>query len=625
MRGQASFILIIAIVFLIAIVIYYASQSPSRPPAVGEEERAVRDMVEGIITSGAERTLMSIELQGGYLTPPDDSVTFTNIGVPYWQICQNDISPTLDEVKGKIEKGIEYYVNNHTGDIEDFFGKNLSLRNVSRVDVNILENKIDVSVHMTTRFQGHSLSQPYTVSVPTRLKHLFDFAKDTVTEINRNPSQGGRFFETFTIASLYKSKYLPTIGFLTSCGQSIRLTPQEISQRLEEIITYTITHFIWWSPMPSEMTYAVEHVNGKQYADIDPLIFLPQGFEVTSSDSVNIKNNEWIAYFPFPIPYCTTAYDIKYSVEYPLIIKATDPDTGYDFNFAVYVNVNEMGPGNCNVVSSGTTPVPGACSNLGCSANMRIVDCNGNGLQGADAYFGNCFIGASDSGGYINGNVLCGTHELDIYHSGDYDYYFQSISSAGIDGTYTLCKNSNFNVQFNEIGIMDSGYDVDDTYVSCYPCADPADCPSPFTLQGTDCTQIPVIDKCVTMKMTSDLTGRAYHVTNSDYEIIPEECLDQGYVESHPVECSGCVLSTTDVDNVPAGQYDVTVELRDPASFEYVGYIEVNDFTLMENSNSLTVNVPVLGSSSYEVKPWQKSCISGKLDTCSGIEALVQT
>jgi len=620
MRAQASFILIVGILLVIAIVIYYASQSfvPSPlPPGVGGEQKMVQGMIEGIITSGTELSLKAMELQGGYLIPPNESVVFTYIWIPYWQICQNDLSPSFDEIKGRFEKGIEYYVNNHTKEIKDFFGKNLSISNVSRVSVNILDNKIDVSVHMPTKFQGYPIKQPYTVSVPTKFKELFSFAKDVIMEMNKPPAQGGRFFETFTISSLYQSKYLPTIGFLTKCGESIHLTPQYISQRLHELITYTITHFTWWEEMKSPRTYTIEYVNGNHYLDLEPMLFLPQGFEVTSSSSVHIRNNKWIAYFPFPIPYCSTTYNIEYSVEYPFIIKTNDPETGYDFNFAVYVNVDEMEPGNCDAIT--ITPGITTCTDLPCSASIRVVDCNGAPLAGAEAYFGDCLIGESDSNGYINGEILCGTHQLDIYHSGDYDYYSQTISSTNIDGTYTLCKKPELTAYLNEVEIEDWGYDGDDIYTSCHPCAYPLECPVPFTWVRTDCSDPkPVSDKCVMVTLTSTQTGDPYPpIMNSDFESIPGECSDRNYVETHPVECLGCILYRVEVDNIPAGEYNVVAELRDPANYKLVGYFELNNFILLENTKELTINIPKFGSPTYQPESWQEQCVLDKLDTCN--------
>ena len=617
MRGQASFIIIIAILFVIAIVIYYASQSFAPPQVIGDEEKLVRGMVEGIITSGTEFTLKAMELQGGHLIPPGESVAFTNIGVPYWQYCQNDISPTISEVKGRFEKGITYYVNNHTKEITDFFGKNLTLGNVSRIDINILDNRIDADVYMPTRFRGYVLSQPYRVSVPTRFKHLFDFAKDTITQVKKDPSQGGRFFETFTIASLYKSRHLPTIGFLTNCGESIRLSSSEISQGLDEIITYTITHLVWWQQMPSSMTYAVEYVNGKQYLDVSPMLFLPQGFKVTSTSSVNIQNKDWISTFPFPIPYCTTAYDIKYSVGYPVIITVNDPETGYDFNFAVYVNVGEMEPANCDVIIT-PTPVTDPCSDTSCSATMRIVDCIGNAIEGARAYFGDCLVGESDSNGYISGKVRCGTYKLDIYHSGAYDYYSELVSSSSIDGTYALCKRPEMTVYFNEFGIADWGYDQYSEYQSCYPCASPSDCPNPFTFERTDCSDpVPVSDKCVWMTLSSTKTEDSYVIHNSDPENVPEECSDVDYAKNPPAECSVCRLGSVDVDYIPAGDYNVVVELRNPSDYKFIGYFELNNFRIYESTKKLTVNIPRFGVMTHIVESWQEDCVSSKMNACS--------
>lgn len=613
MKAQASFIVLLAILLLVAIVVYYAFQGFTPPAIPGDEDKVVREMVEGIITSGTEATLRAMELQGSYLDPPHESIYFSYLGVPYWQYCQHDLSPTIEDVEERFEKSIEFYMNNYTQDIKDFFGKNISLSNVSRVEVNMLDNKVDVDVYMTTIFEGRRVSQPYRVSVPTKFKHIFDFAKDTIVEINKLPEQGGRFFETFTIASLYKSRYLPTTGYLTKCGESIRLTSTEVSQRLEEVIIYTISQFLWWQPMPSSTTYAIERVNGEQYMDIEPLLFLPQGFEVKSDGGVKIENKGWISVIPFPVPYCATAYNIEYSVGYPVIIVVRDPDTGYDFNFAVYVSVDEMEPGECYDIDE-PPEFEDPCLEKECSANIVVTDCTGRPLQGAKAYFGDCYIGESDSNGQIIGDIICGTHELYIYHSDTYGYYSKNVPSSAISGTYELCGKPEMTVHFKEFELKDNGYDQYDNPVSCYPCENPADCPSPFTYQSTTCSTPIQTVNCAQTILTSLDTGDPYWIETVDSGGIPEECYDETYARNHPEECGGTCMSTVIETDIPAGDYKLTVDLMD-TNYEGVGYLEVDSITISENTQSLTINIPKFDTPTYD--PSLRTCLNNKAKLCS--------
>jgi hypothetical protein len=613
MRAQAGFVLILGILIVIVVVVYYAFQNLVPPPVVGEEQKAIQEMIESIITSGAELSLKAVELQGGYLVPPNGSVALAYVGVPYWQICQNDVSPELDEVIGRLEGGIGYYVSTHTGEIKDFFGKNLSIGNVSRVDVVILDNRMDVSVYMPTRFRGYPISQPYRVSVRTRFRELFSFAKDMTAEMNRNPSQGGRFFETFTVASIYNSENLPTIGILTGCRDSIDLTPQDVSENLRDLAVYTMLNTGWWEEMSQFGSYAIHSVNGRQYQNLRPRLLFPDGFGVRSSTSIHIRNDRYISNFPL-IPYCLTAYNIEYSFGYPVVINLNDSETGYDFNFAVYVNVEGMEAGDCYSVSEVET---GPCEDPQCSAVIRIEDCSGEPLEGVTAYFGGCFVGTSDDEGWIEGPILCGTHELHLYLNDSYDYYSGNVSSGSLESSaYRLCRINNLTIHFNELNIEGhTGSEV------CHPCAYPADC---MDAPDTVTCEPPVTTNCTLATLESTQTGTEYTVSNLDSENIPPQCNETGYFNANPSECLRCDLREITVDYIPAGNYDLTVRLWDPATgSRYTGYLEVN-FDLLESTRHLYMNIPNFGRPADVVSPSQNLCVVESLGGC-GLETLRQT
>lgn len=607
-KAQASFVMLLAVLLLVAIVVYYAFQGIEPPPVPGDEDRAVSDMIEGIITSGAELALKAMEYQGGYLTPPEESVALQYIGVPYWQMCQNDMSPAADEIEVRFKKAIEYYMNNHTRDIEMFFGKNLSISNVSRVDVRLLDNRIDLDVYMTTLFEGRRISQPYSVSVPTIFKQLFDFAKDTIAEINKPPSQGGRMLETFTITSIYNSEYLPTIGALTRCGESIHLSSQEISERLQTIAAYVRINTKWWETTSDYGYYAIGSVNSNTYQNLEPRILFPDGFSVESSGNVHITNNDYISDLPL-VPYCITVYGIKYSFGYPVIINLKDPETGYDFNFAVYVNVDDMLPGDCDASATEPTPFKDECSDLPCNARIRVVDCNNNPLQGANAYFGGCLIGSSDADGWIESPILCGTRKLEIYYNAGYQYYSETVSSSGlVEVTYRLCKVNDLVVHFDEMEILG-----DSSGSTCHPCASPTDCPGPaesYTCMPRN------TGNCTFITFTSKDTGKSYSVNDADNQNLPPGCDDYDYAESHVDECISCDLASKTVNYVPAGNYDVTVDLLDTENGRYVGHVE-GEIEILESTTDVYVTVPNFGKPTMYPSVTQDTCILNALIECN--------
>lgn len=616
MRAQSSIIMLLGFLFLIAIVIYYASYGftpDNLPTGVGEEQMMVQEMIEGIITSGTELSLKAMELQGGYIIPPEDSsVAFTYIGVPYWQVCQNDISPTHEEIKERFMGAIKFYVNENIQHIKDFFGKNLSISNVTRVDVDILDKRIDVAVYMPTRLEGSVMRQPYRTSVPTNFKQLFDFAKDTITEINKDPAQGGRFMETFTISSIYRSRYLPTFGMMTECGEILFLTPQHISENLEILAAHTIAHTTWWEE-PQPDYYGITTVNGKEYKNLEPTMAFPDGFKVTSPTSIQLKNDKWLARFPVPIRICLFVYNIKYNLGYPVVINLNDSETGYDFNFAIYVNVDDMLPGDCDVIPTVTGTDP--CADPQCNANIKVEDCSGNPLSGAEAYMGACLIGTSDANGIIEGPIQCGTDDLYIRHSSDYDYFSGTVSSSSlVDATYKLCKINDLTVQFSEKSIL--GHIGDEV---CHPCASPTDCSD--TPDRYTCDDI-ITNNCAFMTVTSIETGDIVaQLTNHNPDDMPDECEDFEYIRAHPDICLKCSSTEITGQRIPVGNYDVTITLMDQSTSKHMGYLQTN-LNLLETTTHLTVNVPNFGIPTSTPEP-QNYCGISRLGGC-GIEPLVQ-
>lgn len=455
-KGQVEFIIVLGIIFIISIVGYYAFQSgvfnPSLAPvSVRNQQELVSNMVNDIVRQGVDETLRVMETHGGYLTidilenqsyTDVEGVVFLGGGVPYWQMCENDLSPERSQITDWFELGIKIYIENHINEIKEMFGKNVSF-NLSELSVSadILNppyDRIDVSVFLPTSVQGYPMQQPYyTISVPTKFGYILDFAKDYSRE-----SASERFMEVFTIASIYLSWNLPTVGILTQCGETIYLTPDELAYHLQEVVIYTITHILWWQPMPVDptatKTYSIESVNGRAYRDLDIEFFLPDGFKLESPDHILLTNNAIVfsAMSPFKIPQCISAYDQKYSVDYPVIIRVYDWLSGYSFNFASEVFVDNMDPGRCGDIGP---PGVAHCGDLLCSARIKVEDGLGNIIEGAQVLFGDCLVGYTGPDGVAEGQISCSVENLSIYYKpSEYSFFNQPRVANNVNGTYVI-------------------------------------------------------------------------------------------------------------------------------------------------------------------------------------------
>ncbi|RLJ09762.1 MAG: hypothetical protein DRP15_02520, partial [Candidatus Aenigmatarchaeota archaeon] len=341
-KAQVEFTLILALVFVMVVVIYYASRGsfiPSPIPSnVFEEQKIVQNSVINLIRKGVDETLRVMETHGGYLSSNTSKdigfeevshVMFTGYEVPYWQKCNRLFIPSKKKVKKWMEISISEYIKNHISEAAHMQKVRFHLENLS-VSANILRDKIEVTVHLPTSVNGYKMREPlypYTVSIPTKFGEIYNFANDFSRE-----SADKRFFETFTMLSLYFSKYtfdghpkLPTMGLLTECGDTIYRTTNQISSYLMEIVEYILTHILWWQPMinqagkPETKVFSIESVNGNKYADLNIRLYIPDDFVFNITNPILITNSNIIINkgSPFVVHDCLTAYVQTYSVVYP--------------------------------------------------------------------------------------------------------------------------------------------------------------------------------------------------------------------------------------------------------------------------------------------------------------------
>lgn len=456
-KAQVEFIVLVGLLVVVVSVIYLAYQatvSPTLvPSAVFQQQKMVEDSVENIIRKGADEAIKWLESQGGYmLLSSNDSVSFARVLVPYWQKCDDTYIPDLEtDIAPRLESALEKYIRwsmNETGEI---YGKDISfsLAQLS-VDANILANQIDISVNLPTGVQNYSIQQPYRVTIPTKFGEIYGLARNYAEEAARN-----RYLELFTLNSMYFSKMideggimhpeLPTIGVLTLCGESIHRTPEQLSNALENIIGYTLSHVIWWQPTITDpqqpKVYGIDDLNGRTYPQLNPLFQLPDGFGIPIQDGIALIN-------PAPLlssqifttsGLCMGVYYIQYSFTFPVVLRVHDDLTGYDFNIATLVDVGEMMPGDCGehapsgicintpsptggetVCTTGEPGEPGigeitGCTNANCPISVKVLK-SGVPLEDARVVFGNCILNKTDSGGETSGSVTCGKKDLYIHY-----------------------------------------------------------------------------------------------------------------------------------------------------------------------------------------------------------------
>ena len=533
-KGQVEFIIVLSIIFVAAVVIVLAFQrnifTPPLPPAIAEQHKAVQAHVESVIREGAIKTITELETHGGYIpndqTIPVEFTYFIGEPIPYWQKCDSDISPRKADINSRLKNKIKEYVVNSLKDTNEIEGKEVKF-DTGKVTVvaNILDSKVDFTVNMPTVSFGYSVQQPYTASVNTRFGRLIDFAKDFASEMAEK-----RHFDVFTKRRLYFD--LPSVGFMTRCGEVLYLSNTEISSRLEQIASYvTVNTGLWQDNFILEDgydVYGIRNVKSRVYNDLDnpeKISFkLPENFETPVYTPIMIVNTELLAKSPIaPLPpICFGYYDHKYSFSYPIIVKAYDPLLRNHFYFSTFVNIQDSEVSSCETISPDFS-----CSDLSCRARITVLDGKGEPLKDTNVNIGFCTSNKTDSNGLIEGRVSCGDNKLSAFRSADYEIYSEDITvNPGVVYSKTITLHRKPKILFR------------------------------FGYTDSSCSLVKSIDnELVLLNLTSQDNSKSFLVVNNLEQSDVSSCIETGGFAD---ECDTCDKSIQDFVNDVVESVDTT-------------------------------------------------------------------
>jgi len=590
MKGQAEMIIVVGIL-IIAVVVVLATlmqtQPPPDPTVTSQAQKMVKDSFTNLATSSANEVILVMEQHGGYLSADilegeefnvPEFVMFLGQGVPYWHKCENDISPPKKQIESLMEDGIEIFIMNNINSLS--FDNNVVF-DTSRLEVsaNILDDKIDYNVHLPTTVDGSPMQQPYIFSVPTRFGRIIDFAKDFSKEASES-----RLLEIHTLASMYFSPIaddgdpvVPTNGFLTTCGHTIFRSPQELSDGMKQIVSYSLASTLWWQERPIDssraMVYAVEDVNGNEYKDLEMAFYLPDDFGFMFDSPLFITNTEWDYKFlpPTNVPNCMFAYMHKYSIDFPVITSIEDDLTGSNFNIASHTFIENPGegkpmtPGSCDSIEP-VIPGSGPCGSLDCTTSFRVVDTLGRGIEGARAIFGGCPFGDdSDNTGLISGEIQCGYHTLNVYKPG-YTMVNETMSEGNLGGEYVMIIKPNYTFNFRDVKITDPLLPILDLFY-IEPSYSKCKISKPGILDGKF------------MLVSFDSEDYDLAITNVDAELnqYPD---DFSVCENDSSQCLNAATDKVKVSYIPAGTYDIYGDKISTVSNGLVGTFTTSSYTL---------------------------------------------
>lgn len=591
-KAQTSIIIILALAIFFAVVILFAWQRLAiegpETGGVSELKTLLRERVEERIYTGTYETLELIGRQGGYLDIPSPSIDFGQGRVSYWQMCQHGFIPLLDNVTQDIGEGLKRYLN--SWELEEFEGKDVLKQEINASDVEVVlsPRHIIARVWMHITIDGYKLDLPLEIDMDSDFLTLYNFASDFIQD-----NLEGRHLETFIASIFYHSyedtdnignpNFLPNLGVLTECGQTIYKTWDEVARVISGMVGYSLGHIILWQNPPQEsqrtfLKYFIPDVNGNQYpqyqVDFYPIGNLTQDNLQPSQNPVVITNSKVLHSV---VPVCRKEYDVRYSWYQPVVVKFTDA-VNYSFQFGIMPYIYQSAIGSCSVEMR-WSHTENPCDTRNCQASIKALDSEGNPIEGVRINFGSCQIGKeTDSQGIVEGGIPCGIAELNAYHQ-DYIYHYDIMGSSEIeDKTITLMEMPLLVTSFYN-------YQVSYEKEYCrYP--DPFGGLSPG-FEGTDCLQDMY---CCNYRLDRDSAKDYVFVEFERQNPLPWE-LEKIYIGN--VNSENETVSVKNIQYLPPGYYSTSSDFIETEKRGMTGLME-GGYELKEKptTRDMYVNVP---------------------------------
>ncbi len=462
-KGQTELIIIVALMAVIAVVVvtqFSGIITTTESPDV----RNARESVEGLIRAAALDTMETMSDHGGYLSPSDfslGSVSLNDNDVPYWQRSGQTSYP---DIAANLQAGVQSYLEQNSGSFGDAM-EGISLGDPMVGTPVLRGDSLTLTVNMPATYKETQLPQPFTVTLDTHLGDISEFSRGFVAyESSQRP------LEYYTLSSMMLSETenghssIPMYEVLMGCGDYLFASSFDIMPRVEKAITKTLAHTYMPGKVPlntirtsSSPKYSLVPINGNEYQDLEVSFMLPDEF---SLDLSNFRMEPDPAMgFAKPIAMIGECIGdepitIEYSFDYPVVVRALDPETGNIFQFAVEVSIRQNQPSEWSSLPNVSDEI---CSAPGCVIELdRVEDSSGNPIEGAYVSFMGCFLGRTDSDGSLYTLAPCGSGTLSVYNRG-YGEYLDSRTSSQLSGGVTLQRMPVMNVILHEVVVQDQG------------------------------------------------------------------------------------------------------------------------------------------------------------------------
>ena len=385
---------------------------------VTDEIKPIQTYVVNCLKENSKEALIKIGQNGGYINvtgmkispvPYDsDALLFEPQIMPYWyhiRDCQSSSIGCVDSLKpplcdeedacvinskgpNSIEEQLSKYIESTIERCADFsVFENLFDINAGTIDVttiireDFIEFQLSYPLKITSKSSGQKTEIPFFVTNQNiKFKEVYELATDiTQQEIDNNFLE----LQTMNLISIYSgldSNKLPPLSKVEISTGVVSWTRSSVKEMImSDVLPYMnfirlLGTFNEWQLMSMDNTDYSMYANGvyhsMEYNLNNDSYDLQANFIYPYSDiyldfggSEILKPDEFIPEYPLmkAVGLFIKDYKFKYDISYPLIVSIKDPTAfngeGYNFNYALEVNIRKNVPvkGNLSVVNTGGT------------------------------------------------------------------------------------------------------------------------------------------------------------------------------------------------------------------------------------------------------------------------------
>lgn len=463
-KGQVELVVILALLVVITVVVV-TQMDMIIPSGETPDVRTVRESAEGLIRTAVHDTIDVMSDHGGYLSDSYQlgSVRIDGKDVPYWQYRGQ---VTVPDKSANLQTGVQAYLEANKDSLAAALSE-VSFGTPMVGPPSFSDDSITVTVTMPTTYRDAPISQPYIVTVPTHFGEIFEFSEGfAYYDANERP------FEYYTLSSMMLSplenghQSIPFYEFFVGCGDHLFTSSWDIIPKVETTIEKTLynTYMPGKAPLGTITTspspkYSLVPINNKEYQDIDPRFLLPDDFSLDHSNFRMTPDPATGIAEPIPLlGDCASrdALEFSYAINYPAIVSVNDPETGSVFRYAVDVYISDNQPAAWTASTPLDQDEDSICSEPSCILELDVEGSSGEPIQGATVGFMGCYLGKTDSTGYLATLAPCGAGTLAVDKNG-YGSLLDSRTSAELSDTVTLLKRPQVNVLLYEVQVQDQG------------------------------------------------------------------------------------------------------------------------------------------------------------------------